>query len=304
MPAGYTKSGTILRMQRINTPPPIPDRPKSGHKGVFGRVLIVGGNDTMLGAPVMSGTAAMRMGAGLVQIAIPRAILAAALSVTPELIGLALGNTATPSELRDAAAKADAIVIGPGLGQSKAAHDRLMRLITLDKAIVVDADGLNMLAAGKRWPKTFKARAVLTPHPGEMKRLGKLLGVDSVPTDDDGRIELATKAAKAFGQVIVLKGERTVVADGERVYVNHTGDSSLSKAGTGDVLSGMIGTLLAQKMEPFDAACAGVHLHGRAGEIAGEDFGRRSALAMDVIDGFPQAIEEYVKEFGVTAVSE
>ncbi|MBV8780284.1 MAG: NAD(P)H-hydrate dehydratase [Phycisphaerae bacterium] len=291
-------------MNRIVSPPPIPERPKSGHKGLFGRVLIVGGNDEMLGAPVMAGTSALRCGAGLVQLAVPKSILAAALSITPELIGLALGNTATPAELREAADKADAIVVGPGLGQSKPAHDRLMRLVTLDKAMVIDADGLNMLAAGRRWPKTFKARAVLTPHPGEMKRLGKSLGIDSIPTDDDGRIDVATRASKSFGQVIVLKGDRTVVADGDRVYLNHTGDSSLSKAGSGDLLSGMIGTFLAQKMELFDAACAAVHLHGRAGEIAGEEWGRRCVLAMDVIDALPDALMEYEEQFGTTPIAD
>jgi ADP-dependent NAD(P)H-hydrate dehydratase len=285
-------------MQRIPAPPPLPDRPKSGHKGLFGRVLIVGGNDEMLGAPVMAGTAALRMGAGLVQIAVPKSILAAALSITPELIALGLGKSATPAELRDAAGAAKAIVIGPGLGQSAAAHDRLFRLVRMQTPMLVDADGLNMLAAGKRWPPFFKSHAVLTPHPGEMKRLAKLIGRSEVPTDDDGRIDIAILAANSFKQVIVLKGDRTVITDGERVYLNRTGDSSLSKAGTGDVLSGVIGTLLAQGEDRFDAACIGVHIHGRAGEIAGERIGRRSVLARDVIDSLSPALAEYEKQFG------
>jgi len=290
-------------VQRITTPPPLPERPISGHKGLFGRVLIVGGNDEMLGAPVMAGTAALRMGAGLVQIAVPRSILAAALSITPELIALALGKSAIPSELREAAAAAKAIVIGPGLGQSTTARDRLTRLVRLETPILVDADGLNLLAAGKRWPAFFKSHAVLTPHPGEMKRLGKLIGRKEVPTDDDGRIDIAMEAANAFKQVIVLKGDRTVVTDGQRVYVNRTGDSSLSKAGTGDVLSGVIGTLLAQGEERFDAACIGVHVHGRAGEIAGQKMGRRSTLARDVIDSLSAALAEYETKFGTHPIT-
>jgi NAD(P)H-hydrate epimerase len=131
-----------------------------------------------------------------------------------------------------------------------------------------------------------------------MKRLGKLIGRSEVPTDDDGRIDIAMEAAHAFEQVIVLKGDRTVVTDGQRVYVNRTGDSSLSKAGTGDVLSGVIGTLLAQGEERFDAACIGVHVHGRAGEIAGQKIGRRSVLARDVIDSLSTAMAEYEKQFG------
>lgn len=280
-------------MDRVTQLPALPPRPVEGHKGMFGRVLIVGGNDEMIGAPVLAGTSALRMGAGLVQIAVPKAILAAAISITPELIGLGLGKAAGKDRLLADAQKADAVVIGPGLGQSQAAQGRLMRLTRLVKRMVVDADGLNMLAAGKRWPASFKAEAVLTPHPGEMKRLAKLIGRSEVPSDEAGRINIAAEAARAFGQVVVLKGYHTVVTDGQRVYVNDTGDSSLSKAGTGDVLSGIIGTLLGQKMDRFDAAAAGVWIHGKAGELAGQRLTRRCVLARDVIDALPQAIVQY-----------
>jgi NAD(P)H-hydrate epimerase len=172
-------------------------------------------------------------------------------------------------------------------------------LIRIDgKSMVVDADGLNLLAKQKTWPKYFKARGVLTPHPGEMKRLGRLFGRDDVPSDDAGRIEIATEAARTFGQVVVLKGNRTIVTDAERVYVNHTGNSALSKAGTGDVLSGICGALLAQEMEPFDAACTAVCLHGLAGEIAGERLGLRAVLAREVIDAIPEAMKRYESRYG------
>jgi NAD(P)H-hydrate epimerase len=256
-------------------------------------VLVVGGNEEMIGAPVLAATSALRIGAGLVQIAVPRAILAACLSITPELIGLGLGKAAGKDQLLEAGEKADAIVLGPGLGRTPEAMRRLQRLVRLKKPMVVDADGLNLLSDLKSWPKYFKARAVLTPHPGEMARLGKLIGRKDVPTDDKGREEIAAEAANAFGQVVVLKGDRTVVTDGRRVYVNTTGDSSLSKAGAGDVLCGLIVTLLAQEVDPFDAACIGVHLHGRAGELAGGNLGRRSVLARDVIETIPAAIAEY-----------
>jgi len=124
-----------------------------------------------------------------------------------------------------------------------------------------------------------------------MKRLGRLIGVTDVPSDDDARIAIATKAANAFGHVVLLKGHRTVISDGRRVYVNCTGNSALSKAGTGDVLSGMIGALLAIGTDPFDAACIGAHLHGLAGEIAGKRLGLRSVLARDVVDCLPLAME-------------
>jgi ADP-dependent NAD(P)H-hydrate dehydratase len=290
-------------MNRIVTLSRLPDRPVEGHKGLFGRVLIVGGSDSMIGAPVLAGTASLRMGAGLVQLAVPRAILPACLSITPELIGLPLG-VGNLKQLIEAAQLADAVVIGPGMGTKPDARRRLLQLIRLDKPMVIDADALNLLAAGNRWPGNFKATAVLTPHPGEMKRLSKLLaandpalrgrlGLNAVPSDDQSRIDLATRAARSFGQLIVLKGHRTIVAEGEKFYVNRTGDSSLSKAGTGDVLSGIIGTLLAQGMERFGAACAGVWIHGRAGELAGQKLGRRSVLARDVTDALPAAIREY-----------
>jgi ADP-dependent NAD(P)H-hydrate dehydratase len=271
--------------------PQLPPRPDQGHKGLFGRVLIVGGSHEMIGAPVLAGTAALRMGSGLVQIALPKAVLANAISITPELVGLGLGNAAKSKELTAAAEKADVIVLGPGLGQTAITKTRVLDLIQFDKPMVIDADALNILAANKRWP-SMQAKAVLTPHPGEMKRLIGLLGKSSVPTDDDGRIALATQTAKAFNVVLVLKGHRTVVTDGAKVYVNHTGDSSLAKAGSGDVLSGVLGSLLGQHMDRFDAACLAVHIHGRAGEIAGKKLGRRCVLSRDVIDALPIAIAE------------
>jgi NAD(P)H-hydrate epimerase len=291
-----------MDLERIDRPAPLPPRPHDGNKGTFGRLLIVGGNDEMIGAPVLAGMAALRTGAGLVQIALPRSVLAAALSICPELIGMGLTGNAN-QKLLETARKADAMVVGPGLGQSAAARKRLLALTGLDKAMVVDADGLNLLAGMKKWPASqFKARAVLTPHPGEMRRLAGLLlkkeagawnePKTSIPADETSRIDVAMHAARRFGQVLVLKGHRTVVTDGQRVYINQTGDSTLAKAGTGDILSGVLGCLLAQGMGGFEAATLGVWLHGRAGELAGERYGKRSALGREVIDALPQAIAE------------
>lgn len=279
--------------QTVRTLPALPDRPADGHKGMFGRLLIVGGSGTMIGAPAFSALAALRMGIGLVQLAANHQILPACLMLVPEAIGLALTNAAKDKVFQDAAHKADAIAIGPGMGQSDLARRRLLDVIRLDKPMVIDADALNLLAAEQSWPRQFAARAVLTPHPGEMKRLGTLFGVSDIPTDTPGRIDVAQKAARTLGQVIVLKGSRTVVTDGDRVYINSTGDSTLSKAGAGDVLTGVVGTLLAQGMPAFEAAVAAAWLHGRAGELAGETLGRRSALARDVIDALPGAISAF-----------
>jgi NAD(P)H-hydrate epimerase len=157
------------------------------------------------------------------------------------------------------------------------------------------------MSAMKKWPATFKAKAVLTPHPGEMRRLAKLLparqvgewvGTGAIPSDSASREAIAVLSARTFGQVIVLKGHKSVVTDGSRIYVNQTGDSTLSKAGTGDILSGVLGCLLGQGMERFEAATLAVWLHGRAGELAGEKYGRRSALGREIIDALPGAIAE------------
>ncbi len=275
----------------------MPPRPTDGHKGTFGRVLIIGGSRDMPGAPVLAGLAALRMGSGLVQVAMPRAMLSGALSFAPELIGLGLtkdgdGEKSDRGKLKTAVASADVAVIGCGMGVSRDSHDRLRTVLKGKTPVVIDADALNVLAIGKRWPSEMPP-AVLTPHPGEMKRLAKFVGESEVPTHDTGRLALAIAFAEMSGQVVVLKGHRTVVTDGEAnrdAYVNTTGDDSLGKAGTGDVLAGMIASLIGQGMQRFEAASVGVYLHGLAGEIAGRKFGTRSVLARDVIDSISVAI--------------
>jgi hydroxyethylthiazole kinase-like uncharacterized protein yjeF len=241
----------------------------------------------MLGAPALASTAALRLGSGLVQVAVPRAILHAVLTVIPEAIGVALDDPKPDLEkLTEAADQANVLAIGPGIGKLPVVGKRVSALLSMDKPAVVDADALNYLSSLSKWPKSFTAPAVLTPHPGEMHRLTK----KPVPTDDAGRIKMAKEFANKTGKILVLKGHRTVVTDGKQVYVNTTGDSSLSKAGAGDVLTGMIASLIGQKIEMFDAACLGVHLHGLAGAIAGQILGRRCVLARDVIDSISDAI--------------
>jgi NAD(P)H-hydrate epimerase len=233
----------------------------------------------------------------LVQIAVPRAVLPLSLSIEPELIGLAL--PATAARWKESTEKADAIVVGPGLGQIASAKRLVLDVLKRDKPVVIDADALNILSAGAAWPKGVNARCVLTPHPGEMLRLGKLFGKTKQTNDEADRIDTATRAAKKFGQVIVLKGARTIVTDGDKIYINRTGDSSLSKAGTGDILTGITATLLAQEVDPFHAACTAVWLHGRAGEHAGMRLGPRSTTARDVVESIAAAIADYQSPFGI-----
>lgn len=272
-------------MRRVYEPPALPPRPPDGHKGSFGTVLVVGGSAGMLGAPVFAGLAALRTGAGLVRVALPRGMIPAALTIAPELIASPLQTARLPSD-------ADAAVVGPGMGTAPAAWAVVDALLRRSAPLVVDADALNLLAKRRRLPAGWTAGAILTPHPGEMRRLLPLLAPEErdVPRDERGRVRLAQSAAARCGQVIVLKGAGTVVCDGHRVYVNRSGDSTLAKAGAGDVLAGMIAALAAQGMERFDAACLGVYLHGRAGEEAGRRVGRRSALARDLLDAIAPAI--------------
>lgn len=288
---------------RIDRLPPLPARPREGHKGLFGRVLIVGGNPEMIGAPVLAGVSAFRSGAGLVQIAIPKSVLSQALTIEPELIGLALPTS--PEKWKYATEQADAIVVGPGMGQSSSARTLLRAVLKLpEKPVVVDADALNLLAAGGKWPSSTCSACVLTPHPGEMKRLARLFGKTELSQTPEDRLETAIGAATSFGQVVVLKGHRTIVTDAERYYVNNTGDSTLSKAGTGDILTGICATLLAQGLDRFDAACISVWVHGKAGEIAGQRFGQRSALAREILCCIGEAFDQYARLYGYKPFSQ
>lgn len=283
--------------KRIDRLPELPPRPREGHKGLFGRVLIIGGNPEMIGAPVLAGSSAFRSGAGLVQVAVPKSILTQVLTIEPELIGLGLPTTA--KKWQQAVEQADAIVIGPGMGQSPEAGKLLRSVLKLhEKPVVIDADALNLLAAGKQWPGGIRARCVLTPHPGEMKRLARLFGQTELSQTLEDRSETAIRAATSFGQVVVLKGHQTIVTDAKKYYVNNTGDSTLSKAGTGDILTGICATLLAQGLDPFDAACISVWVHGKAGEIAGQRFGPRSAMAREILGCIGQGFDEYARLYG------
>ena len=270
----------------------LPKRSEDGHKGSFGLVLVIGGSEDMIGAPSLAGVAALRMGAGLVKVAAPRKIIPAILTIFPELVGV--GLTASPDKtFLDSCEAADAIVVGPGLDSSASVRKLVMEALRFQKPMVIDAGALNILASLSKWPRGPRAGRVLTPHPGEMLRLAKHFGESKVPVDKEGRIRIAKKAALAFKHIVVLKGHETIVTDGNQVYVNDTGDSSLAKAGTGDVLSGMLGTLLAQKMNPYEAACLAVRLHGRAGELAGAKFGKRSVIASEVATMIAAAISEH-----------
>ena len=268
----------------------LPDRPEDGHKGTFGKVLIVGGSVGYSGAPVLAARAAVRGGTGLVFVGVPESLWPVAAAKLDEAMPFPLpedGDGRLTYEAMTPILKrlsgCDAGLIGPGLGQS-AALDFLVTE-TLQNAncpMVADADGLNALSRHMDRLFQIKTPLILTPHDGEYARLaGHLPG--------ENREREASEFAQAHGCILVLKGHRTVVAapDGE-TFVNTTGNHGMAKGGSGDVLSGLILSLLGQGMESVRAAAAAVWIHGRAGDYAAAEKGFRGMTPSDLIELLPK----------------
>lgn len=264
----------------------LPPRPRDGHKGAFGSALIAAGSAHYWGAPLLCGLGAYRAGAGLAALAVPGAVRPVAAARLPEatyppLPAHADLDEASAALLLETIDRYDALLVGPGLGERArpfletllAARDRLPPL-------VVDADGLNILAALPNWPERLPPHTILTPHPGEMARLvGRTLG----EVKQEERVALARRHAEAWGHVVLLKGAFTVIAapDGQ-VTLLPFATPVLSTAGSGDVLAGVIVALLAQGLAPYDAAVLGGYLHGAAGQLCEEAGLRSGVLAGDI----------------------
>jgi len=272
----------------------VPQRPADGHKGTFGHVFVLAGSRGFTGAAKMACEAAARSGAGLVTAGVPRPLADVVAASLIETMSLPLPATDAESFALDALAPAlefagtkQAVVLGPGLSQhadTRAFVVEFLRQCTVPT--LVDADGLNALSADPAALDTQAGSRVLTPHPGEMARL---IGGKSSDVQRD-REGAARAFAEHHGCALVLKGHRTVVADPDGdVRVNTTGNSGLASGGTGDVLSGLVGGLMAQGMAGFDAATLGVYLHGLAGDLAAQAKTERGMIASDVIDAIPAA---------------
>ena len=275
----------------------LPARPDRAHKGTFGRVLVVGGSIDYPGAALLTALGAMRTGAGLARVAAAESVVERLAGRNPEVTWMSLDEEApgliAPGGWRRVTSEApnfDAAVIGPGLGRQPATQRRTRQLVgALSVPAVVDADGLNALADGSRWWQKLRTTLVLTPHPIEFARL---TGDDAPDDDDDRRATAALDAARDWGQVVVLKGARTVIAapDG-RVLRSEVATPALATAGSGDVLAGAIGALLAGGAGPLEAAACGVAIHGAAGLLVAERLGRAGAMASDVASHLPEAME-------------
>lgn len=262
--------------------PKLPERPADAHKGQFGRVLVVGGSIGMAGAPSMAALAALRSGAGLVQVACPREVRATVATLVPCATTGLLYNSED--------FKATVQAVGPGCGETLSTKDLTWILGEGHVPTVVDADGLNVLASIDEWWSLIKPSDVLTPHPGEMQRL---LSKTSIKSDELQRPELAREVAKLCNGIVVLKGRGTVVSDGDRIYVNDTGNPGMATGGSGDVLTGMIAALIGQGLSPYDAACVGVYVHGLAGDLAAKMLSQVSLIATDIIETLPEAFQQY-----------
>ena len=283
-------------MKRVNKLPSLRRRARDGHKGDYGRVLVVAGSRGMIGAAALAGRAALRGGAGLVTIATPRScypILAAQVTccMTRPLHETPAGTLSDKAEREIAklAADADALAVGPGFGRHAATTRLVHRLVrTIAKPMVLDADALNALAEDKSVLRKAPAPRILTPHPGEMARL---LGDGAAADVQKARQKTAAAFAAGHGVVLLLKGRGTIVTDGKRLYVNKTGNPGMATGGAGDVLTGVIAGLLAQGLEPFEAAQLGAYVHGLAGDLAAAELGEVSLIATDVLDRLPQAVQ-------------
>jgi NAD(P)H-hydrate epimerase len=265
--------------------PLLPRRRPTAHKGDFGHLLIVAGSEGYTGAPVLCAHAAARAGAGLVTLAVPRAIYSiVAANCPPEIMPQPL-----QFEQLDAAflSAFDAVAVGPGLGQRAETQKTVEKLVAGGALpMVIDADALNAVAQDVAVLKKSKSPIVLTPHPGEM---GRLIGKTAKEVQAH-RWDIAQVFAQEHGVVTVLKGAGTVVADKSgKLWINSTGNPGMAKGGMGDALTGMIGAFLAQGLSALDAARVGVFLHGLAGDVARERYGEQALLAGDLILGLSAA---------------
>lgn len=304
-------------MIRVSEAPKLPIRDPRGHKGTFGTAAVLGGcahepgprgidGLRMLGGPCFTAMAALRAGCGLARLALPAPLVDHGLTLCPSATGLALAVDADgrlkphlAAEAVDAlVAQAEVFIIGPGLGRSEGASAAVLRAVGQESCpVVVDADGLNALAEIPELGRDFRAAAVLTPHPGEYARLAASLGLaeETLPEARAGAL------ARRLGCVVVLKGAATAVSDGHRAWVHDQPNPALGTAGTGDVLAGLLGGLVAQHARAtggaggvplFDLARAAVLAHAEAGARWSEArHARGGLLATDLLEQIPATVE-------------
>ena len=268
----------------------LPVRPRFSHKGDFGRVLLVCGSVGFTGAAALAARAALRTGAGLITVATPRQVwpIVAAKLDEPMVMPMAedkagrLSLQAAPA-LAQLLAKADACLIGPGLGRSEELDALVAALVGEARCpVVLDADGINAMAGHIDRLREAACPLILTPHDGEFLRLSPSAALP--PADFDTRADRAMMLARQLGAVVLLKGYRTAITDGKRLYRNETGNPGMATGGSGDVLAGMLVSLLGQGLAPLEAAAAAAWLHGAAGDRCAAERGEYGMTPSDLID--------------------
>lgn len=267
----------------------MPPRPERSNKGTFGTLLVIGGSVGMAGAGYFAAKAAYRTGCGLVRLLTPKENLTVYQTLIPEAtVTVYNADSPDPAAVKNSVARASAVVVGVGLGtsdKSKAILNATLEACTVP--LLIDADGLNLIAADKELFDLVPENTVFTPHPAEMSRLTGL-PIASVLEDISGICEDFAAKHRA---ICVLKDHATAVSDGGKTMINHSGNSGMATGGSGDVLAGIIGSIMAQGASPFDAAALGVFIHGLAGDSAAEKLSEYSVTASDIIDFIPRIMK-------------
>ena len=268
----------------------LPDRDPFAHKGKFGKILLLCGSEGYTGAAALASMGALRSGAGLVFLGVPRSIYAIeAVKLTepvvfplPDADGK-LSREAVP-EILERLPKMDAVLVGPGLGQSEGVREVVKTVLEQATCpVVLDADGINMVAKHRDILRGRTAPTILTPHDGEFARLGGVIGAD--------RVAAAEQMARELGCIVLLKGHHTVITDGSSTYINHTGNPGMAVGGSGDVLAGIIVSLLGQGIAPLEAAACGAWLHGAAGDRCAAELGQYGMLPTDMLNILPRLLK-------------
>ncbi len=295
-------------MIKIKNLPKLNSRKNNTHKGSYGRVLVLAGSPGLTGAAYLCSKAALRSGSGIVTLGVPESlnpVMETKLTCVmthplPETKASTLSNKGR-KEIVKLCESHEVVALGPGLSQEPETRELILWLIkNIDRNIVIDADGLNALASNVNVLHKIKKGAVLTPHPGEMSRLA---GHGSTKDVQEERLNTATQFVQSIQKklnnerrlILVLKGDKTIVTDSGKVYVNRTGNPGMATAGAGDVLTGIIASLIGQGHDVFDASQLGVYIHGLAGDIAANKKGELSMIASDIIEYLPDAFIKYNK---------
>ena len=268
----------------------LPDRDENAHKGNFGKILLLCGSRGFTGAAYLAAMGALRSGAGLIFLGVPESIYAIeavklnepVVFPLPDEAGK-LSEAAIP-EILERLPKMDAVLIGPGLGQSEGTF-KVVKAVLENAAcpVVLDADGINVICGHKDILRGRTNPTILTPHDGEFARLGGIIG--------DDRSAAAVEMAGELGCILLLKGHRTVITDGETIYINHTGNPGMAVGGSGDVLAGIIVSLLGQGIDPLKAAACGAWLHGAAGDLCADEIGQYGMIPDDMVAALPRLLK-------------